>query len=139
MYVPNIPLFNEDPADWYTQHIPRGHDLEKQLKQVTSQYIKGVNLPITKQNLANEQRLDHQFKDIYDYIMHNVLPGTKRVQKRILSKAEDFVIVDCVIPCKTLRKRKSPLKHHTKGKFPPYTRMHTIKPRFHSTGFTSCQ
>ena len=92
LFDPNIPI-----DKWFHPHMPKGSDLERQLKDIKSRYISNSHLPINKQTLAQQQKEDPQFKPIYTYIMHNILPKLKRDQKRIQRMAESYAIADSIL------------------------------------------
>ena len=80
-----------------SKHIPKQFELNRIMNIIKKKVIRDYNLPIALNTLRMAQQSSAEFKSVYDYIAHNILPNDKRAQKSIILRSEQFILVNDVL------------------------------------------
>ena len=86
-----------DPDDVITKHLPKQTDIDKFLRKLDLSRIQNMHLPYDKRELGKLQSQCPDFKDLYAYIQHGLLPSPKLAAKRILSQADQYLMIDTIL------------------------------------------
>ena len=79
------------------KHVPKQYEINRIMKIIKRKVIRDYNLPIELNALRMAQQSSAEFKSIYDYIAHNILPNDKRARRSIILQSEQFILVNDVM------------------------------------------
>ena len=82
------------PLSVIRKHIPRQSDIDKIVKSIGMQVIRGLELPIQAQVLVKTYPTSMHFQDIYHYITDGKLPSGSKAQNCICAEALNYGVVN---------------------------------------------
>ena len=77
--------------------MPKQTDIDKILKIIRKQVLKGTHLPLTIKEIQAGYLNSLNFKDIYQYLAQNRLPSKKAAMKRVEILAEKYILLDSLL------------------------------------------
>ena len=92
LFNPNIPI-----DAWFYKAVPKGSDLQKMLTTLHSRYITNTHLPISNQLMAQEQKEDKEFGQMYAYIKSDILPHKRSQINKVISQSENYAMADDIL------------------------------------------
>ena len=88
------------------KHIPRQSDIDKIVRNIETQVIHGLELPIQAQDLIKAYQTSTRFCDIYQYITDGKLPSSSKAQNCIRAKALNHVVINSFLFWTDMQKDK---------------------------------
>ena len=76
------------------KHIPRQSDIDKIVKNIETNVVHSLELPIQAQDLVKAYQHSTHFCDIYQYIIDGKLPSSAKAQNCIRAKALNYVVIN---------------------------------------------
>ena len=70
---------------------------ERTRQKVRELATAGYKLPISIEQVREEQRIDPQFRDVYAYLKDRILPSTKSATKKVMNQVDNFMLLDGVL------------------------------------------
>jgi hypothetical protein len=90
------PIFN-DIGEVILKHLPKQAEINKMLNKIKSKALRNYHLPYSKREIAKQQSVCPDFKDVYSYILEGLLPSDKKAAKRVMCNAENYILIDNVL------------------------------------------
>ena len=78
----------------YCQHIPLQIEIDRALSELRSKVLRQMVVNIETADLITEYDKSICFKDVYNYILCNKLPGNANTQKKIAGEAANYVVAN---------------------------------------------
>ena len=72
-------------------------DINKILKVIQRQVLKGTHLPVTVKEIQAGYLISPYFKDLYLYLAQNKLPSTKSAIWKVEMLAEKYILLDSLL------------------------------------------
>ena len=83
--------------DVILKHIPKQTDIDKMLRKIRTKVLQNYHLPFSKREIAKEQSVCPNFKDMYSYLKEGLLPSAKKAAKKIICEADNCVMIDSIL------------------------------------------
>ena len=77
--------------------LPKQADIDKILKIIQCKVLKGSHLSVTVKEIQAGYLNSLYFKDIYLYLSHNILSGSKVGIKRVEGLVEKYILLDSLL------------------------------------------
>ena len=84
----------QDKVTIYRCHIPPQFEIDRALSELRSKVLRQMTINIETADLILEYDKSIHFKDIYNYILHDKLPGNANTQKKIAGKSANYVVAN---------------------------------------------
>ena len=95
LYHKSLPVLQHSSnLNLFTRHIPKQKDIEDFLKILRAKVLHSYSLPLLVSEIQQAYKTSSAFKNIYQYITTNMLPSNKRLQRSVLSNAENYIVAD---------------------------------------------
>ena len=78
----------------YRCHIPHQVEIDRALSELCSKVIRQLVVNFETTDLNREYDRSAHFKDIYSYIAWDKLPGSQQIQRRVLGKSANYIVVN---------------------------------------------
>jgi hypothetical protein len=91
------PLFDKEYYFKPPKRLPRQCELKGFIREVKKRALRDYSLPLEVQEIAQAQRTDPFFKEIYEYLMLGVPPPKPRERKCIMALAEEYILYKNVL------------------------------------------
>ena len=92
--MPQVLVPIDTPLSIIRKHIPRQSDIDKIVKNIETQVIHSLELPIQAQDLVKAYQHSTHFRDIYQYIIDGKLPSSAKAQNCIRAEALNYVVIN---------------------------------------------
>ena len=89
---PLVPV--DTPLSVIRKHIPRQSDIDKIVRNIETQVIHRLELPIQAQDLIKTYQTSMHFQDIYHYITDGKLPSGAKAQNCICVEALNYIVIN---------------------------------------------
>ena len=86
--------------------MPKQADIDKTLKIIQHKVLKGLHLSVTVKEIQAGYLNSLYFKDIYLYLIHNILPSSKVGIRKVEALAEKYILLDSLLFKITVRPDK---------------------------------
>ena len=77
--------------------LPRQADINKILKKTQRKVLRGTHLPVEIKEIQAGYLQSPYFKDLYQYLLQNRLPGSKAAIKKLEVLSEIYVLLDSLL------------------------------------------
>ena len=95
LYCKPLPVLQHSSnLNLFTRHIPKQKDIEDFLKILRAKVLHSYSLPLLASEIQQAYKTSSAFKNIYQYITTNMLPSNKRLQRSVISNAENYIVAD---------------------------------------------
>ena len=95
LFKPETPLIKlQDKVTIYRHHIPLQFEIDRVLSELHSKVLRQRTINIETADFITECDKYIHFKDIYNYILHDKLPGNANTQKKIAGEATNYIVVN---------------------------------------------
>lgn len=95
LYQKPLPVLkNSKELDIFTRHIPKQKEIDEFLAVLRAKVTKDYQLPLLAQSIITAYSQSPAFKNIYQYITTNTLPPNRRLQRSIISNADNYIVAD---------------------------------------------
>ena len=94
-----------DKGNLMHRFLPKQTDIDKILQIIQRKVLKGTHLPVEIKEIQAGYLHSPYFKDIYQYLLQNKLPGSKSAIKKLEALSEKICIVRFLIVQNLFRKR----------------------------------
>ena len=95
LYNKPLPILKDSKAlDIFTRHIPKHKEIDQFLEVLKAKVTKDYKLPLLAQSIISAYPQSPAFKNIYQYITTNTLPPNRRLQRSIISNADNYIVAD---------------------------------------------
>ena len=84
----------QDKVTIYQCHIPPQFEIDRALSELRSKVLRQRTINIETADLITEYDKSVHFKDIYNYIFCDKLPGNTNTQKKIAGEATNYVVAN---------------------------------------------
>ena len=84
----------DTPLSIIHKHIPRQSDIDKIVRNIETDVIHCLELPIQAQDIIKVYQTSTHFRDIYQYITDGKLPSSPKVQNCIRTEALNYVVIN---------------------------------------------
>jgi rhodanese-related sulfurtransferase len=92
------PLFGSiNDSDVTLKHMPKQADINRMLEKLKKKVLQNYHLPHSRREIAKLQASCPDFKDIYNYIEQGFLPAVRKAAKRVVTEAENYMLIDKVL------------------------------------------
>ena len=78
----------------HIQHIPPQIEIDRALSELHSKVLRQMIVNIETTDLIAEYDKSMHFKDVYNYILRDKLPGNVNTQKKKAGKAANYVVAN---------------------------------------------
>ena len=80
-----------------TRDLPKQHKIDLVFKLIQSKILRQVHLPTSFCDLHGAYLNSPHFRDIYLYLLQNKTPKSARKRGQIVSLAQDYMLLDCLL------------------------------------------
>ena len=95
LFKSETPLIKpQDKVTIYRHHIPPQFEIDRALSELRSKVLRQRTINIETADLITEYDKSVCFKDVYNYILRDKLPGNANTQKKIAGEAANYVVVN---------------------------------------------
>ena len=95
LFKSETPLIKpQDKVTIYRHHIPLQFEMDRALSELCSKVLRQRTINIETADLIREYDKSVCFKDIYNYILCDKLPGNANTQKKIAGEVTNYVVVN---------------------------------------------
>ena len=95
LFKPETPLIKpQDKVTIYRHHIPPQFEIDRALSELCSKILRQRTINIETADLITEYDKSVCFKDIYNYILREKLPGNTNTQKKIAGEATNYIVMN---------------------------------------------
>ena len=79
------------------RHLPWQADIDKILNIIKRKVLKGTHLPITIKEIQAGYLNSPFFKDLYRYLVQNIMPSKSHARQKVEMLAESFILLDSLL------------------------------------------
>ena len=95
LYNKPLPILKDSKElDIFRRHIPKQKEIDEFLSVLKAKVTKDYKLPLLAQSIINAYPQSPAFKNIYQYITTNTLPPNRRLQRSIISNADNYIVAN---------------------------------------------
>ena len=95
LYKKPLPVLTDSKElDIFSRHIPKQKEIDEFLSVLKAKVTKDYKLPLLAKSIINAYAHSPAFKNIYQYITTNTLPPKRRLQRSIISNADNYIVAD---------------------------------------------
>ena len=95
LFKSETPLIKpQDKVTIYRRHIPPQFEIDRALSEWHSKVLRQRTVNIETADLISEYDKSVCFKDVYNYILCDKLPGNANTQKKIAGEAANYVVAN---------------------------------------------
>ena len=95
LYKKPLPVLKDSKElDIFSRHIPKQKEIDEFLSVLKAKVTKDYKLPLLAKSIINAYTHSPAFKNIYQYITTNTLPPNRRLQRSIISNADNYIVAD---------------------------------------------
>ena len=95
LYNKPLPILKDSKElDIFRRHIPKQKEIDEFLSVLKAKVTKDFKLPLLAQSVINAYPRSPAFKNIYQYITTNTLPPNRRLQRSIISNADNYIVAN---------------------------------------------
>ena len=95
LYKKPLPVLKDSKElDIFSRHIPKQKEIDEFLSVLKAKVTKDYKLPLLAKSITNAYAHSPAFKNIYQYITTNTLPPNRRLQRSIISNADNYIVAD---------------------------------------------
>ena len=95
LFKSETPLIKpQDKVTIYRCHIPPCFEIDRVLSELCSKVLRQRTINIETADLINEYDKSICFKDVYNYILCDKLPGNANTQKKIAGEAANYLVTN---------------------------------------------
>ena len=95
LFKSETPLIKpQDKVTIYQHHIPPQFEIDRALSELRSKVLRQKTINIETADLITEYDKSLCFKDVYNYILHDKLPGNTNTQKKIAGEATYYIVTN---------------------------------------------
>ncbi|KAK6178667.1 hypothetical protein SNE40_011194 [Patella caerulea] len=77
-----------------SSHFPKQAELTKLYNVIKRKIIRDYNLPFDQNKLRLEQETSPYFKQVYNYLAHDILPSNRKAAKRLKLQSEEYILAE---------------------------------------------
>ena len=88
------PIKPQDKATIYCRHIPPQIEIDRALSELCTKVLRQMVVNIETVDLIAGYNKSMHFKNVYNYILHDKLPGNANTQKTIAGEAANYVVAN---------------------------------------------
>ena len=86
-----------DKGNLIHKFLPKQTDIDKILEIIQRKVLKGTHLPVEVKEIQAGYLHSPYFKDLYQYLLQNKLPGSKSAIKKLQAISEKYVLLDSLL------------------------------------------
>ena len=86
-----------DKGNFTHGFLPTQADIDKILKIIQRKVLKGTHLPVEVKEIQVGYLHSPYFKDIYEYLLQNMLPSSRLAMKKLEALSEKYVLLDSLL------------------------------------------
>ena len=86
-----------DKGNLIHKFLPKQTDIDKILEIIKRKVLKGTHLPVEVKEIQAGYLHSPYFKDLYQYLLQNKLPGSKSAMKKLQAISEKYVLLDSLL------------------------------------------
>ena len=95
LFKTETPLIKpQDKVTIYQCHIPPQFEIDRALSELHSKVLRQRTINIETADLITEYDKSVCFKDVYNYILHDKLPGKANTQRKIAGEAANYIVAN---------------------------------------------
>ena len=79
------------------KYLPRQEDIDKILDIIKRKVLKGTHLSLTIKEIQAGYLTSLFFKDLYRYLVQNILPHKRHARQKVEALAESFILLDSLL------------------------------------------